>query len=322
MVEQKRYMHWQQRLRERGPQLLILLLSLALTLATAQGAARLSWRIVDLVRPSQERAVATKAVMPAGSDKIVSPQKSTADQELMKLHLFGLAGKMTVAPLPDASDLPQTSLRLALIGVIFSSSPENAVAIIREKESTGEATIYGVGDQLPGNSVLREIHPDLVILLRAGNQEVLPLDESPAVPSSSVAKKSTPKVEGARKGMRPRARPPIQPRPDGASLNIERDYLNQRIANLDSLAGEISAAVYQEGGDQQGYRLQAGSGSELLGQLGLQSGDVLTEVNGMPLRSAGDAMLAYAKTKNAAKVQVQFLRDGKQQTMEYTIGQL
>jgi general secretion pathway protein C len=298
--------------------MLIPLISLMLILSTAQGAARLSWRLFDLVRPIPERLAARHD----GSDEIVRPERAAPDKELMDLHLFGQAGRMTVATLPDSRDLPQTSLRLALIGVIFSSSPEKSVAIIKEKESTEEAAIYGVGDQLPGNSMLREIHTDRVILVRAGNHEMLPLDEGSPAPAAGIAKGNRPKAGGPKRRIGTRNQPPIQPRGDGASLNIERDYLNQRLTNLNSLASEIKAEVYQVGGDQQGYRLQAGSSSELLGQLGLQNGDILTEVNGMPLRSNADVMQAYKEMKNAEKLQIQFLRNGIQQTMEYTIGQI
>lgn len=332
MVEQKRYIYWQQRLREQGPQILIPLLSLMLILLTAQGSARLSWRLFDLVRPSQQGAVSTTAAGPVDSGGIARPERTTPAQELTKLHLFGQAGSMTGATLPNARDLPQTTLRLALIGVIFSSNQEKAVAIIQEKESTTEAAIYRVGDQLPGSSVLREILTDRVILLRAGNHEILLLEDLSSTAAPGMAKKTSPTVDRAARRGETRPRPPSQPREDdddegnggndtGASLNINREDLNERIADLQALASEISAEVYQVEGAQQGYRLQAGSGSELLGQLGLKSGDILTEVNGMPLNSAGDAMQAYTKAKNEEMIQIQFIRDGKPQTVEYFIGQ-
>jgi len=331
MVEQQRYIHWQQRLREQGPQLLILLLSLVLILSTAQSAARLSWRIFDLVRPIHERSITTTDTGHDGSNNIVRPEKVTLEKKLMDLHLFGQAGRMTAATGADSRDLPQTTLHLTLIGVIFSSSPENAVAIIMKKDSTDEAVIYGVGDQLPGNSVLREIQPDRIILTRAGNQEILLIDEglsTPSTPATGKFPKIRPTVQRPQSRMKARGmkarrnQAPIRPGDDdGASLNIDRTFLNEKITNLPSLASEIHAEPYQVAGDQQGFRLQAGGSSALLSQLGLKNGDVLTEVNGMPLRSNADVMKAYKEMKNAEKFQVQFLRNGTQQSMEYNIGQ-
>ncbi len=333
MVEKKRYIHWQQRFREQGPQLLIPILSLALILATAHGAARLSWRLFDLIRPSQEKVIATTGVKHNGSADTFLSEKATPDKELIALHLFGQASGMPGAAQPAPRHLPQTTLNLALIGVIYNSSPEKGVAIIQEKDSTEEADIYGVGDQLPGNSVLREIQTDRVILVRAGNQEVLPLDEGSLAPAAGTANENKPTVEVPRRGgMRARGmkarrnQQPIQPHDngddDGASMNIDRGYLNQRLANLKTLSSEIKTEAYQVGGDQQGYRLQAGDGSTLLGQLGLKNGDVLTEVNGMPLRSSADVMQAYKELKNAENIQVQFIRDGTEQTMDFNIGQI
>ena len=325
IIGHKSYIYWQQRLKEQGPQVLIPLLSLVLILLTAQGAARLSWRVFDLVRPDQERWSATTAAMSGDSAALVQRQQGTPVEELKNLHLFGRAGAVTGAVQSDARDLPQTTLRLSLIGVIFSSSADKAVAIIMEKGSTQEAAIFGVGDQLPGNSVLREIHRDRIILVRAGNQEVLLLDEGTTGQTADTVQKNLPSGGAAGRAARAKERnqEPIQTNDDegnGASLKIERDYLNQRLADLQALASEINAEPTMVG-DQQGYRLQAGTDSELLGQLGLKSGDVLVEVNGIPLSGPRDVMRAYSKAKDAENVQIQYLRDGKQQTMEYTIGQ-
>jgi len=326
IIGHKSYIYWQQRLKEQGSQVLIPLLSLALILLTAQGAARLSWRVFDLVRPGQERwSSPTTAAISADSAVPVHKQQGTPVEELRNLHLFGRAGTVTGAAQSDARDLPQTTLRLSLIGVIFSSSADKAVAIIVEKGSTEEAAIFGVGDQLPGNAVLREIHRDRIILVRAGKQEVLLLDEGTTGQTADTVQKNLPRKGAAGRAAKdkPRDQGPIQTNDDdgnGTSVKIERDYLNQRLTDLQALASEINAEPTMVG-DQQGYRLKAGTDSELLSQLGLKSGDVLVEVNGIPLSGPRDVMRAYSKAKDAENVQIQYIRDGKQQTMEYTIGQ-
>jgi general secretion pathway protein C len=260
---------------------------------------------------------------PDASEQVVAPKPAKVGEAIAELHLFGQPGRMTVASLTDSRDLPQTTLQLDLSGVIYSTSPTRSVAIIREKDNKADADPYGVGDSLPGNAVLTEIHPDRVILRRNGIDETLSLsDESSLALTLDIPENKTPRVPVQKRMGGKKHRPPIRPGGDGASLNIDREYLNHYLANPNSLASQIGVDVYEVGGKQQGYQLQAGNGSKLLDQLGLQSGDVLTEVNGMPLKSDSDAMLAYVKAKNAEKVQVQFVRDGKPQTREFTIDQL
>lgn len=310
MPEQKSYLRWQQRLKEQGPQRLIPLLSLLLILVATQSAARLSWRLLDFTTPQPTNLAAGTG--PAGQ---VAPSPPTGlTSGLADLHLFGLAGRTQVAALTDASDLPATTLNLALIGVIFSTSPGKSVAIIGTKGKTTENQIYGIGDKLPGAAVLSEIHPDRVILRRAGLYETLAIEEE-----SGLLTRTPPQKRDLPQKARSSQ---IKPRGDGVNWSIDRSYLDQRLANMNSLASEVGAEIYEEDGVQQGFQLRTSNKSRLLDELGLQSGDILTEVNGMPLRSPSDAMQAFAKTKNAEKVRLEIIRDGRRQTREYTIGQL
>lgn len=310
MPQQKNYLRWQQRLKEQGSKRLIPLLSLLLILAATQSAARLSWRLVDFTIPQPTNLVTRTG--PAGH--VAPPQQAALSSDLVDLHLFGLAGRVKMDTLTDAGDLPATTLNLALIGVIFSTSPDKSVAIIRAKGKTTPNEIYGVGDKLPGAAVLSEIHPDRVILHRGGRYETLAIEEP-----NSLSITSQPRKIGLQKKDRQHQ---IKPHGDGVNWSIDRSYLDQRLANMNSLAREVGADIYQKDGVQQGFQLRANNKSRLLDELGLQSGDVLTEVNGMPLRSTGDAMQAFAKTKNAEKVSVEIIRDGTHQTREYRIGEL
>jgi general secretion pathway protein C len=310
MPEQKSYLRWQQHLKEQGLQRLIPLLSLLLILVAAQSAARLSWRLLDFTTPQPTNLAATTGPV----SQVAPPELAALNSDLVDLHLFGLAGRVKVEALTDASDLPATTLDLALIGVIFSTSPGKSVAIIGAKGKTTANEIYSVGDKLPGAAVLSEIHPDRVILRRGGRYETLAIEEPGTLLNSPQPKKIGLKQKGRQHQ--------IKPRGDGVNWSINRSYLDQRLANMNSLASEVGADIYQKDGVQQGFQLRANNKSRLLDELGLQSGDVLTEVNGMPLRSPSDAMRAFAKTKNAENVSVEIIRDGTRQTRKYRIGQL
>lgn len=319
MVEKNRYSIGGlcQRGKNQGPKVLIPVLTLVLLLLVSQAAARLSWSLLDLTSPPHVDVVTGPR---AGGPAVSSADPSSVNTGLVDLHLFGRAGRVSVAPLTDASDLPPTTLDLTLVGVIFSTSPGKSVAIIATKGETTENEIYGVGDKLPGAAVLSEIHPDQVILRRGGRYETLAIDESV---SSSISSPPPQKAAPSRKGLRKKERHrQIRSRGDGVNWSIDRGYLDQRLADMNSLASEVGADIYQEDGVQQGFQLRANNKSRLLDELGLQSGDVLTEVNGMPLRSASDAMQAFAKTKKAEKVRVEIIRDGTRQTREYAISQL
>ncbi|MDH3392468.1 MAG: hypothetical protein OEL66_00545 [Desulfobulbaceae bacterium] len=314
-------MRWFQWLKEQGSHRSISLLFLMLILSVTPSAARLSWKLFDLVNPVKGELAELTVAGISGGKRVVRSDSAILNKGLADLHLLGRAGRVTAASVADYRDLPRTTLQLSLVGVIFSTIPAKSVAIINEKNSATDADLYGVGDKLPGNAVLTEIHLDRVVLRRAGSFETLSLNESsPFVIRNKKSINNKPRLRTPRnRNFKRSSQSPIRPSGDGANLSIDREYLNHWLANLDSLASEIGVEVFSEGGRQQGYKLTGGSCSELLGQLGLRDGDVLTEVNGMPLRNVGEVMKAYVKSKNADRVQIQIVRDGKRQNSEYFI---
>ena len=76
-------------------------------------------------------------------------------------------------------DAPETKLKLVLRGVFSSEDQDNARAIIADPR--GKEEQYSIGDMLPGNAELSEVHADKVILKRSGRYETLrlPTDNKP-----------------------------------------------------------------------------------------------------------------------------------------------
>ncbi|WP_252176327.1 type II secretion system protein N [Endozoicomonas sp. 4G] len=95
-------------------------------------------------------------------EKVLTPR----DFEL----LFGANHQPEVARQP--ADIPKTRLNLVLRGILGERDQKNkySSAII---QGSNQDKLYGIGDPLPGGAILKEVHPDHVVLSSNGQLETL-----------------------------------------------------------------------------------------------------------------------------------------------------
>ncbi|WP_417514675.1 type II secretion system protein N [Marinobacter sp.] len=90
---------------------------------------------------------------------------------LASLDFFGSVQATGAEEPEDTEDLPETNLRIFLRGVLAADGDFPGSALIEDDKSKTE--VFLVGDELPGNARLRSVHPNRVILDRAGKLENL-----------------------------------------------------------------------------------------------------------------------------------------------------
>ncbi len=247
------------------------------------------WMWVPESKPSAVVNIVGPNVFSAMSGQQNQP---TIDLSLMQSwQLFGSAE--IVNPVASSSaDTPNeasiTSLQLILLGVIFSDIPEEGYAVIQGANIAG---LVKVGESIPaGNNVsLAKVLVDRVIINNNGRMESLLLyTETPinpeSVPSSEpVASKSV---------MDQRNNPELSA--------IAGNYRNQLLTNPLSLADVIKVSIAKDAeGKLIGYRIRPGRDRAQFAQFGLQTGDVVTAINGTPLDDPAKAMELYGQLREA-----------------------
>ena len=245
------------RLRALAHVLLILLLAYSL--------AQLSWRLL----PTIEQAPLLPVAIQIGNAVSVSANSSRV-QQLPGWHLFGEVTQQVVPPKPV--DLPETNLKLTLRGLIASSNQDEARAIVADP--SGKENFYRVGDKLPGNVELKEIHADRIVIQRGGRYETLKLPKE-SLDMATVS--SRPASRAASKRQTTRAAPR-----QSYSLRQYRDTLlndPQKVADL------VRIQPANKNGRFAGYKLQPGRDASFLTRHGLLPGDIVTSVNGVELDS-------------------------------------
>jgi general secretion pathway protein C len=182
-------------------------------------------------------------------------------------HLFGVPSAPAEKVTPAKTNAPETRLNLELNGVYLGDDqPGNSRAIIAEKGKLQEH--FRMGDQLPGNAVLDEIHADHVLLVRNGRYERLALTEKRTTAPGSTTARPSPRHPANK------LRAPSPAMPGEA----------QSISELLKLQPVIRDGVFQ------GMTISASSGKGRLllnnANVKLIQRDLVTAVNGIEILSA------------------------------------
>jgi type II secretion system protein C len=209
----------------------------------------------------------------------------------------------------------RTALPLALLGTMCAPSPEQdrwSMAIVKDIESRWVGA-FVVGGRIRGARIAR-IAETRILLERGGRTEYLDLFETGALPTSRSRETNEPSARGIattlERGIRKRAE---------GKYEIDRRVLDSALENVQILSHSVRPVPEARGGKMIGFRLYGVASDGVLAKLGLQSGDILSGVNGLELTSAAKVMEAYAKLKSATHLSVALERDGRKATTEYEI---
>jgi general secretion pathway protein C len=213
---------------------------------------------------------------------------------IVQAYLFG---KPKPVGTPIAYQMPpETKLNLKLHGVYYSSDPMKSYAMIAA--ANGKSTSYRVGESLLSGAVLHKIEPRQVILLRNGRYETLHI-----MGGDRAVKNDIPTI--AHNDIRPE--------------KLLGNYQRQLQTNPNSLMKLMRISAVKRGGRFIGYRIKPGKDATLLSRFNLQSGDILTAVNGVKLDSPLKGLGLIQQLATANQVDLEVLRNGRVVSLSFFI---
>ena len=262
--------------------------------------AELSWLLI----PGAEQTAEVPVELVPQS---VTPQQPRVDErQIASWHLFGVAGADKPVAKPKKLDAPETRLKLTLRGVFASDEHASGRAIVGDPKGKEES--YAVGDPLPGGVKLSEIYPDRIILERNGRFETLRLPRELAASSpATVSHKSATRIKltGSADST-------------GRAAAFQK-YRNEIKQNPSAFLNYVRATPYRQKGKFVGFRLQPGTQRGAMNELGLQSGDIVTAINGVQIDSPAKGMKAMQALGEGDTVDVRLLRGGQETSMSLTL---
>jgi general secretion pathway protein C len=149
---------WSRLLEQRGAQLLVVALLIALAIDCA---VILTRSLSQFFPPASSAAVVKPLPRPAANPTV---ELAT----IVNAHLFGVSGASSAG-----GQAPQTTMPLVLAGVIAEKDPAKGQAIIGDSAAVGK--LYAVGAMISGGVRLNAVYGDRVLLERNGALETLML---------------------------------------------------------------------------------------------------------------------------------------------------
>ena len=229
--------------------------------------------------------------------------KNTQPESLQNLLRYPLFRSASIPTTQGSAfiDAPKTSLKLKLVGLMYSADKNQARAIIESQEDGARS--FATRERVADNAEIYSIEPDRVILMHAGRQEVLMLNPEQK-PSSNPTDTGNQPIND-----------PSKNQASTESQSASRQYLANAPKNTAELMRDFSATPVMEKGELLGFRLKAVRNPEIIKGWGIDPNDVITAVNGISLNSPGTVMVLYDKLKKQREFEITLNNGGNSRTI-------
>ena len=283
------------RLLENGfvfQQKLSLVTCCVLIAASAWILGQLAW----FVEPAEQTVVPWKATASSSS----SPQSTLDISSLQQSNMFG-AYNPTTAPVVEQQviqDAPKTRLNLVLVGAVASSNPKLSLAVIANR---GTQATYGINEEIEGTRAkLKAVLVDRVIIDNSGRDETLML-EGIEYKRLAVSAPAPPRASSSVRGNNPTS---AEEKLDEIKAKIMKDP--QQIFQY------VRLSQVKRDDKVIGYRVSPGKDSELFNSVGLQNGDIATQLNGQDLTDPAAMGNIFRSISELTELNLVVERDGQQ----------
>ncbi len=207
-------------------------------------------------------------------------------------YLAGNAATNGTPAGPDRGDL-------TLLGTM--SAGEKSLALLA---IGGETALFHLDDVLPGDGRLKEIsRRRILVTWPDGTEQELLVEEG--------RRSERPAAEGTESGT-------IRSVGENRWL-VARSEVDQARANFSQVLKSARLEPKVVNGRTEGFLVRMIRPRSLLEKLGLKRGDLVKEVNGVELNSPEKALQVFQQLREAKKLSVSLLRNGRPLTYEYEV---
>lgn len=254
------------------------------------------------------------ATAPAGRDW--SDRQAILDRNLFQVSTL-LPDEPVEEPLLDEdAELEATRLPLKLLGTVSASDPKAAWAAVEDTQKR-ERLIVRPQDKLLDKATVVRIDRRRIVLENAGKREELALDDEGLAPPGPmrVGARSAPQPVADIGDLRERVQRLSEDR-----FQVQRNDVQEAMRNPAELFSQARILPKYENGQMVGVQLNSIQPGSLFEEIGIQSGDVITQVNGVVVSSPQDsaALLRELTEANQFEVTVQGA-DGAPRTLNYVV---
>jgi general secretion pathway protein C len=209
-------------------------------------------------------------------------------------------------PAVEAELVPMPLVIVAILRAAPPFDPAASLAVVRDTEAR-MLGIFGVGDRLRGSTIV-DVGETRIGLSREGRLRYL--DLLAPLPGQEPARSEGHPAPALDHGIRKLGE---------RSYELDRAALEELIGNTPALMQGARIFPELREGQAAGFRFHAIRPDSPFARIGLQSGDLVLAVNGLPLTTAESGLEAFVKLRSASHVSLALERQGQRVTCEYRI---
>lgn len=241
----------------------------------------------------------------AGIDGAVNEAEVLVDLEAIRqLRLFdesGVAGEPDRA-VPAAETLRVSALNLTLDGVMLAAGDLASYAVISGPRGQ---RMYRQGEAIDAGLTLERIEQDRVVINNSGIREAVWLDSG---------------TGSGRDGRARHLQGTVAAQGGSVEAELREAVIKGEISTAVATLSEIMQVVPENAdGALVGYRISPGEKLREFVRLGFHSGDVLTEVNGIPLNDPARIPELYRLMNQATEVSFSLIREGEPRRLSISL---
>jgi general secretion pathway protein C len=260
-----------------------------------------------------------------GSAAAVRASREWADREIiLKRNLFNASLLAPAVPVEEEppEELEATRLPLRLIGTAAATPADLSWAAV-EDEQERRTVVVRVGDPIQTARVER-IERRRIVLSEKGELRELVLDED----ESAAPPRGLGRARMARRGPRARPRSPSataarEQRVEKLAedrFQMEREDVEEMMRNPSNLFSQARILPKYEGGEMVGLQINAIKPGSFFEEVGLQSGDVITDLNGTAIDSPQESARFLAELSQADTLTIGVQRsDGSTDILNFNL---
>ncbi|MCE0493852.1 type II secretion system protein GspC [Vibrio salinus] len=233
----------------------------------------------------------------------IGAEERSVDLNIIRsANLFGIETKPVKAVAEVVNThAPKTKLNLKLVGIVFSRSSVESLAIIASK---GSQDTYGIGDAIDRTRAkLKAVLADRVIIDNSGRDETLLLDSNMTQAERDNLVKNTGYFKPGNNAVA------VTPAPVDSLDRVKQEIMSQpgRIFHY------LRFFEIRENDQITGYKIEPGKSNLLFEKTALKSGDVVTRINGINISDQKAIMSALTNMMQTPELNIVVDRDGQQE---------
>jgi general secretion pathway protein C len=170
--------------------------------------------------------------------------------------------------------------------------------IVIEEKGKNKQRLYRLGDMI-GSAKLIKITRNTAVIRSGGREVTLKIKETPE--GSLLSRQQWPQASIPSSGMA-----------------LSRGEVNEKLLDLKTIMTQAVVRPYFEAGAQEGFIISDIKPDSLYQKLGLQNGDIISDVNGKRMQTADDILQMVNIMQSGGSIALSLKRKGRVETINYS----